>query len=237
MKRFALGAVALAVATSAYAAPAPKIIYSPQNTALPGYTTATIVEPFDTSTPATNGTAYTPKSDNGVYSESVKIQGRNQRVSIYTDPLSGMDGQYIGITNGASYTINFDQGVQFFSFAFNNLGTNDKLTLTFADGTSTTLKGNDILILTGGAIIGDKNNALPTGSADWGRVSYDFQGKSQLVSATFSSGSDTWFIDSIAFAAPEPGAWAMMIAGFGLAGWQLRSRRRKKKSFALASRA
>ena len=52
-------------------------------------------------------------------------------------PKSGMDGNYIGIVGGADYIMNFlNGGVQFFSFVLNNLGTNDKLTLTFADGTT-----------------------------------------------------------------------------------------------------
>ena len=110
---------------------------------------------------------------------------------------------------------------------FNGLGTNDKLRLDFSDGTSQDIIGFDIL--NGGQVIGLPNNEIPDPPDDWGRVSYDMNNGNSIVKATFSSGSGFWYIDSIAFAAPEASTWAMLILGFGLAGWQLRVRRRNTK--------
>jgi hypothetical protein len=150
---------------------------------------------------------------------------------LYETALAGMDGQYIGVVNGSDYTIELlNGGVQFFSFVFNGLSGNDKLTLYFGDGTSQDIIGQDIL--TGGQVIDLPNNQIPAPPNDWGRVSYDMLGGPSIVKAVFSSGQGTWFIDSIAAAAPEPGTWAMMIFGFGLVGWQLRYRRRTTQSAA-----
>ena len=226
MKRIILAAVALAAATPAIAAgPEYATIWNPQSTTLPGYTSATVIQDFET-TPHQPDTNYVPETVPGVFQESVQIQ-QNKRVAYFDAPLNGMDGQYIGIINGADYIIELlNGGVQFFSFAFNGLTTNDKLTLYFSNGTSQDIIGHDIL--TGGEVIGLPNNEIPSPPDNWGRVSYDMQAGPSIVKAAFTSaGNSTWYIDSIAFAAPEPATWAMLIMGFGLAGWQLRIRRRK----------
>lgn len=53
-----------------------------------------------------------------------------------------------------------------------------------------------------------------------------------ISAASFLSGQNSFEIDNIASAAPEPGTWAMMILGFGFAGMGLRSRRRGKLALA-----
>lgn len=236
----AAAAVSFCLSGAAYAKTTPIItIWYPQQTALPAYTTATVIQDFSAAVGA-NGTPYEPQTVPGLFSEEVKIQGQNKRVTLYnTDPLTGqpkngMDGNYIGLVNGADYVINFlNGGVQFFSFVFNNLGTNDKLTLYFSDGTSVYYTAKDIL--NGAEIIGGQTPAdIPGQPDDWGRVVYDMLGGPNLISADFHSGSSEWFIDSIAWAVPEPGTWAMMILGFGMAGWQLRKRRRAKGALATA---
>jgi hypothetical protein len=99
--------------------------------------------------------------------------------------------------------------------------------LYFSDGTSQDIISHDNL--NGGQVIDLPNNQIPVSPNDWGRVSYDMNGGPSIVKADFSSGSGWWYIDSIAFAAPEVGTWMMMILGFGMAGWQLRVRRRRIK--------
>lgn len=225
--RYLLAALALGIASPALATPVHPytVIWSPQSIALPAWTSATIIETF-TTPGGVNNTDYVPKTVPGVFQESVKIQ-QNKRVALFDVPLAGMTGQYIGIVNGAEYTIDLlsAAGARFFSFAFNNLGQNDKLTLYYANGTSQDIVGFDIL--NGPSIIGGQNpQDVPDQPNDWGRVSYDMGSNSPITKATFSSGSGTWYIDSIAWAAPEPATWALMILGFGLAGWQIRRRRR-----------
>lgn len=223
-----LAALALMVASPVVASPTPpyNIIWNPQSTALPGYTTATVLEDFSTPD-VPNNTPFVGQTVAGLFTDYADVPANHDpRTSVFETPLSGMDGQYIGVVKGADYTIELlSGGVQFFSFVFNGLGTDDKLTLYFGDGTSQTIIGHDIL--TGGAVIDLQNTDIPAPPNDWGRVSYDMLGGPPIVKAVFSSGAGTWFIDSIAFAAPEPGTWLMMILGFGLAGWQLRFRRRK----------
>ena len=227
--RIALAAIALALA--APAAANYSINFTPQNIAIPGYTTATVEQDFSTPD-VPNATPFVGGTVPGVFTDYADVPGNNQpRTSLYETPLSGMTGQYIGVVNGADYTIELlNGGAQFFSFAFNGLNNNDKLTLYFGNGTSQEIIGQDIL--NGGQVIGLPNNEIPTSPNDWGRVSYDMLGGSSIVKAVFSSGQGLWHIDSIAFAAPEPGTWAMMIFGFGFAGWQLRFRRRNNAKLA-----
>ncbi|AYJ88032.1 PEP-CTERM sorting domain-containing protein [Sphingomonas paeninsulae] len=54
-------------------------------------------------------------------------------------------------------------------------------------------------------------------------------GGSAIVKAVFGSTQAAFEIDNLVTAAPEPATWGMMILGFGLAGAQLRSRRRSAK--------
>jgi hypothetical protein len=225
--RYLLAALALGIASPALATPVHPytITWNPQSTALPAWTTATITETF-TTPGGVNGTSYVPKTVAGVFQESVKLP-QDTRVALFDVPLAGMTGQYIGIVNGGEYTIDLlaAAGARFFSFAFNNLDQNDKLTLYYANGTTQDILGFDIL--NGPSIIGGQNSHdVPDQPNDWGRVSYDMGSNSPITKATFSSGSGTWYIDSIAWAAPEPATWALMILGFGLAGWQIRRRRR-----------
>ena len=154
----------LGFAGPAFASSVPiNTLWYPQTTAVPAYTTATVIQDFSPA-PGANGTPYVAETFPGLFSEEVKVQGQNQRVTLYNtaaQPKSGMDGNYIGIVGGADYIMNFlNGGVQFFSFVLNNLGTNDKLTLTFADGTTMEIVGQDIL--NGGEIIGVKNNRFRT---------------------------------------------------------------------------
>jgi PEP-CTERM motif len=228
VKRIVIAAVALAIASPAVAAPPPyTIIWNPQSTTLPAYTAATVIQDFETPDVA-NNTPYGGRTVAGVFTDTALVPGpHSPRTSVFETLLSGMDGQYIGVVNGSDYILQLlSGGVQFLSFALNGVHQNDKLKLSFSDGTSQEIVGFDIL--NGPKIIGGQNPGdIPDPPDDWGRVSYDMNGGLSIVEARFSSGSGTWYIDSIAFAAPEPGTWAMLIMGFGLAGWQLRLRRRK----------
>ena len=235
MKYSIFAALALAATSPALASSPPPyhIIWNPQSTALPAYTTATVIEDFSTPN-VPNNTPYSGRTVPGVFTSTVDVPGSHvERAALYeTVPpatqLNGTQGQYLGLVNSADYVIDLlGAGAQFFSFAFNNLTTEDHLTLYFDNGTSKEFAGFDML--NGAAIIGGNNSHdIPGQPGDWGRVSYDMMGGPSITMVKFDSqGHDLWFIDDIAFAAPEPATWAMMILGFGLAGWQLRVRRRK----------
>jgi len=75
-----------------------------------------------------------------------------------------------------------------------------------------------------------------SGSTDFdamfGTVTFGFQGTGNAVSLRFTAaGSDTGsrdaLLDNVSVASvPEPTSWAMLVAGFGLAGGAMRSRRK-----------
>ena len=251
MKYVAFAAVALVWASPVLAGKAPtvSIQWTPQGTAVPKYTTAGIIQTFSaplipagkSSTPYPVAPGEKGTFFNGMFQDySVPPSGNHDaRTSLYNSQLSdcptslnkgncGMTGQYLGVVKGSDYVINFlKSGVQFFSFAFNNLQTDDHLKLYFSDGTSQDYTAQDIL--NGGSIINVQNKNIPTAPNDWGRVWYDMTGGISLVKADFSTGSGPWYIDSIAAAAPEPGTWVLMLIGFGLAGARLRRSQRRSK--------
>jgi hypothetical protein len=83
------------------------------------------------------------------------------------------------------------------------------LKLTFDDGTARTV---DVPALRGASFVG---------FTDFGK---------QISSVTFNPGRDIMALDDVTFAlapagVPEPSAWALLIAGFGLSGVSLRARR------------
>jgi hypothetical protein len=234
---FAL-AVAVAAPASAVTFPGPGHIYLCSNcTTYPYSTTATVIESFSAppAVPGRNlGNISGTKTGPG-YTELFSNQpSQPQRLAIMNSPASGaghfngMDGQYLSIGNGTSfYKLTFDSAVQFVSFAFNGLDSSAKVLLTFNDSSPGHLA--TVITLQGCAIVNlGSGCSVPT----YGRVTYDFAGGVGLKAIQFIAGNGNGAvlrIDSIASAAPEPATWGMMILGFGLAGAQLRSRKRKAK--------
>ena len=49
----------------------------------------------------------------------------------------------------------------------------------------------------------------------------------QIGGIGFASGVNSLEVDNLVFTVPEPSTWAMMIAGFGMIGFAMRTRRRK----------
>ena len=98
-------------------------------------------------------------------------------------------------------------------------------------------------LLVNGLLAGSFTNTmdLKAAGSDWRRFSYDFTAASPSVRLTFLSSTSLASsslgvgLDNVTFeslggapvgsAVPEPATWAMMIAGFGLAGASLRRRR------------
>lgn len=78
---------------------------------------------------------------------------------------------------------------------------------------------------------------ISLGQSVWGALSLNGPG---ITRVQFGSNAGAWVADDLSFTAdlsssvPEPGVWAMMITGFGLAGGVLR-RRRRRTVFALAA--
>lgn len=115
-----------------------------------------------------------------------------------------------------------------FSFVLGTLDAFNSVTLNFANSASQTFTGGQILV-------GDQNASTAIGSPPAsGRVTYDFGTSDFLTSITFASTQRAFEIDSLASAAPEPAAWALMILGFGIVGSALRRRRRTQVRFNFA---
>ncbi len=228
IKYLVAGAVALGSAGVANAAPTPTIIFTPGVYTVPGFTTAQVFEGFGAGGTAT-GQQFTPGQGSGVYAESktgdVRIQPGSQNqtgVAFNPDVPNGNDN-YLSIENG-TFNVALGAGVQVFSFVLGTLDNYNSVTLTFADSSTLLLSGLGII---SGAANNTAAGAAPASFGQTGRVTYDLGGQSAITNIAFTSTQAAFEIDDLAAAAPEPAAWALMILGFGLVGYQLRSRRRK----------
>lgn len=217
-----LGAVGAALASPAHAY---TTIATNGSTALPGYTTAQVFQTFGNS--SANGAAFVPNST--VTSQpnipTITETANSATVRTFFNDVSGqangggvVDGTFLAVLGFGSYTVSFDQPVNFFSFVLSTLDDYNFVQLNTTSG---------LIDLQGSQITGG------TGSFS-GRVSYDFGAGTALNSITFLSTRNSLEIDSLAAAAPEPASWALMILGFGLVGSMLRRHRRTR---AAANRA
>ena len=143
------------------------------------------------------------------------------------DPEPGGGNKYLNIVNG-TYTITLPQASAVFSFILGSLDTYNSVTLFFAGGAPSQT-------YTGANIIGIPNVFDGNGnSGTAGRVTYDLGGTGLITQVAFSSSQAAFEIDTLSSAVPEPAAWGMMILGFGMIGGQLRSRRTRKTTLAIA---
>lgn len=214
MKKLLLAS--LLAAGSALPAQAATITFTQGSYALPSYTTATVFQSFET---APIG-QYTPGANESVSGE-VEVR-RGTVPGEFVDPDTNPNNQYLAVQNG-TYGVNFGAPVQFFSFILGSLDAYNQLVLNYADGTSQTLLGRQI--------IGD-TGVGPFNSSTAGRVSYDFGGGTGLSSVSFTSGQPAFEIDALATAVPEASTWAMMLVGLGAVGGMARRRRRVRVSYA-----
>ena len=130
-------------------------------------------------------------------------------------------GNYLSIHTDAdigpaTYTLNFENPVQFLSFVFGSLDKYNTVELTFSNGDLLTLTGAQIV--KGAAAAFNDFSGLAGPGITEGRASYNMLGGAGLTSITFSSDQRSFEIDSIAIAAPEPATWGMMLLGFAIAG-------------------
>lgn len=134
-------------------------------------------------------------------------------------PAFGSTGNFGSVLGGGSWTTNF-AATSLFSFVLGSLDTYNSLTLHFANNTSLTYAGgqiiNDLSFPSGNQISGFTN----------GVVTYNTHGGPAIVGATFTSGQNSFEFDNLARGGvPEPATWALMILGFGAIGGALRQRR------------
>lgn len=91
--------------------------------------------------------------------------------------------------------------------------------------------GPRVAIIGANGVIGTETfNAVAPVAGPWQTRTLSFVANSTSTQITFASGTTDnccWgaAIDNVSVAVPEPGAWALMIMGFGAAGTMLRRRR------------
>jgi hypothetical protein len=134
---------------------------------------------------------------------------------------NGSTGNYAAVLGGGSYSINLPAFAPVLSFLTGTIDAYNSVTLSLIDTTTGYFSDQTFF----GAALGLLNQD--------GRVTFDTGSSTLLINAvSFRSGQNSFEVDNIASAAPEPGTWAMMILGFGFVGFALRSRRRGKLALA-----
>ncbi|WP_380874318.1 hypothetical protein ACFB49_47180 [Sphingomonas sp. DBB INV C78] len=134
-------------------------------------------------------------------------------------PDPGDATRYLSILGGGHADISLGQAASF-GLDVGSLDSYNTLTLLFADGTSQDISGDDIF---GGDANGDQHSPNSNG-----RILVTADAGQTIVGLRLSSSSNSFEVDNLAVTpVPEPATWAMMLAGFGLVGAGLRSRRRE----------
>lgn len=211
--------------------------YTPGSSALPIAPAAIEYSQNFTTAPG-GGAPYVPDVTLGESTTGVVRTFRNNTPGQATRPdVSPGQGIYLAIGAGSatgpmpgsfSVDLTATAPARVFSFVLGTLDAYNSVTLTFLNSASQTFTGGQILVGSQTA-----STAVPVPPAS-GRVTYDFGTTDFLTSITFSSTRRAFEIDSLASAAPEPAAWALMILGFGIVGSALRRRRRTQVRFNFA---
>lgn len=208
-KILAAGALALtAMAGSAQAAPT--ITFAGGSGTLP--VGSTIIQNFES---FASGAAI------GTF--AVATNGTN---TVAARPTYGSTGNFAAVFNGGSYVAAPFTATNLFSFALGSLDYFNMLTLSFADGTTTTYTGGQII----GTSIAMTDSGSRTDAMTNGVVSFATGTGPLINGATFASnGGSAFEFDNLAIggvvpSVPEPAAWGMMILGFALVGGALRRR-------------
>jgi hypothetical protein len=125
--------------------------------------------------------------------------------------------KYMALTNGKSATLTMPYGVGSMSVYIGSIDTYNHIEFFGSDGYYKKISGIDMTTAPNGSWTGPLANR---------RFYFDF-GTTPISKIVFSSTGNSFEFDSIATGTvPEPGTWAMLIAGFGLTGLAMRRRRK-----------
>ena len=135
----------------------------------------------------------------------------------YAAPL-GDATQYLAVLGGNTATLALSPALRALSFYWGSI--DDYNTVSFYNGASLVSSFTGAQVPPAPAD-GSQGNVLNTR-----RVNFNF-GNDKITSVLFSSGQNSFELDTIAGSAvPEPQAWVMLIIGFGLVGANVRRRNR-----------
>lgn len=178
---------------------------------------AVIVDFIAGGSPPTPGFSVINTFDNltGVTTNSGTVKILTGNSSEGAQPAFGSDGSYLSVLGNSSATIDFATAVNAFQFAWGSLDTYNTLTVTDSD--------NNVYVYTPPILSSGSNGdqGLPGTN---GVFTLTGTGGTKFTSIQLSSGSNSFEIDNLAVAVPEPSTWALMILGFGLVGGAMRRR-------------
>lgn len=199
MKRFMIAAAGAALFATAPAQAAVVVNFTPAGTPpSPGYS---IINTFDNLSGVT------------VNAGQVKILTGNSGQG--AQPAFGSDGSYLSVLGGGSATINFASSVSGFQFAWGSLDAYNKLTVTDT-------ANNSYVYIPGGFTSGSNGNQVNAGTN--GLFQATGTDGTRFTSIKLESTGNSFEIDNLAAAVPEPSTWALMIVGFGMVGGAMRRR-------------
>ena len=210
MKKFAfasaVAAFALVVAGSASAA---TVSFTPDGASPePGYT---VIDNFNTAAGLTGvaGTDY-------LLTTNHDSQGAPPANSI------PYDSNYLSVLGGGTASINFSAltsaTVSAFEFDWGSIDSYNTLTIHSNLG--------DTVIIPGSLSFPNAANGDQIAAGTNGLFKVIGSAGETFSGITLQSGQNSFEIDNLAVAVPEPATWAMMIMGMGAMGMALRSRRR-----------
>jgi len=123
---------------------------------------------------------------------------------------------YLSVLGGGTANIDLGGFFSAFQFDWGSIDTYNTLTIHGTAG--------DVVVVPGGNFpnTANGNQFLPGTN---GLFTVTGTAGEKFTSITLQSGTNSFEIDNLAVAVPEPATWAMMILGFGAAGAMLRQRR------------
>lgn len=142
-------------------------------------------------------------------------------------PAAGDGTRYLSVLGGGTAVIGFAGPLSSFSLDIGSVDSYNLITLAFADGTTQSFNGSQLVATPDGNQTEDRTNGRFRFFADAGQT---------ITGITLMSGSNSFEVDNIAVtsAVPEPATWALLFGGFGAAGLALRARRKRQSQRVLA---
>jgi hypothetical protein len=218
MRKYLLAA---GIAASALVAAAPAsanvdFIFTPGPSHSPSGSDFTVVDDFNTPATALNG--WTTGGAGAVVQSGSNTNGAQPSNSVPGDT------PYLSVLGGGTATYTFSAPVNGFEFDWGSVDGYNTLTIFTNLNPGGYTRTGAFVPPANGDQSGNATNGLFTAFASPGELITGFK---------MESGTNSFEIDNVAVrAVPEPGAWALMILGFGGVGAAMRRRRREAMQFA-----
>jgi hypothetical protein len=175
----------------------------------------------------TDGPAHSPTPGYTVvddFTTSAGLVGSNFQIKVPPADSSGAPPansspagtSYLSVLGGGSATYGFAGPVTSFQFDWGSLDTYNTLSFVSSAGVTTVIPGTTFTNPANGDQHAPGTNGLFTVAGTAGET---------FSSVTFASSQNSFEVDNLAVAVPEPATWAMMILGLGGIGAMLRRRR------------